>query len=401
MGAELMVGALIAGAGLMSGIASAASSSSNTQRSIDASAAENEKQREWLLGPASENERKMMQYQSDLQVEQSRQLSELYSPQKMVERLKAAGINPAAMLSQMSGFQNMGSSSSGGSLPSMPLANYQTQPSTVNFDSAIGSLSAAYEKFASAKNQDAQTKRTTQMLGGELRLLIAKSQNQELMNNFQELENWYQSKNMSNRIENALQDTLLKVSNTLFYEKSAEYLDEQALTEPFKRLGAALDADLKGEELTQAKIRTKYFENTIRTNLAHMKSEIAANQASAAESAESASRMKITNDMLLNNPHLRAAMASEITERAESLRKSNELSGKNLDMLDLAIEKMKFGNSKMEIDYWFDKAMQIIDRSLDGIDKFSKFGLVKSYLDGKKSNNKSESTEYPLNGYNP
>lgn len=292
-----LAGGIIAGLGSMAAAGiSSASSASNTATAISNSKEENEKQRNWASQEATiANERNMQNWREQFgaQSEQALKMFDTYnqynSPAAVVERLRQAGFNPAAYFQQgsgqgMSNYANLSAPSASpapASVPSAGMTAFNTQPSTLNFTEAFEGLARAYESFASAKEKSTNAQRTTMLLGEEMKLMIEQTKNKELLNAFQEVENWYQGQNLPNRVERALQETQEIASKVVFNKSAAEYNDARTLTEAFKRLNEEMDYSLKGEELARSKTLTNYFE-------AQLLAQIDVTRASAQESRASA-----------------------------------------------------------------------------------------------------------------
>lgn len=305
-----LAGGIIAGLGSLVGAGiSSASSAANTATAMLNSKEENEKQRNWASQEATiANQRNMENWreQFSAQTQQALKMFDTYnqynSPAAVVERLRQAGFNPAAYFQQgsgqgMSNFTNLSAPSAApapASVPSAGMMAFNTQPSTLNFTEAFEGLARAYESFASAKEKSTNAQRTTMLLGEEMKLMIEQTKNKELLNAFQEVENWYQGQNLPNRVERALQETQEIASKVVFNKSAAEYNDARTLTEAFKRLNEEMDYSLKGEELARSKTLTNYFE-------AQLLAQIDATRASAQESravAENQHQQALTEDAL-------------------------------------------------------------------------------------------------------
>lgn len=305
-----LAGGIIAGLGSLVGAGvSAVSSSANTNYAIGASAKENEKQRNWAENQATiANQRNMENWREQFgaQSEQALKMFDVYnqynSPSAVVQRLREAGFNPAAYFQGSSGqgmsnFTNLSAPSASpapASVPSAGMMAFNTQPSTLNFTEAFEGLARAYESFSSAKEKSSNAQRTTALLGAELKLMIEKSKNQELLNAFQEVENWYQKQNLPNRVERALQETEEIASKVVFNKSASEYNDAKTLTEAFNRLNAEMDYSLKGEELTRSKTLTRYFEAQL---LTHLDAERAAAEESRASASLSYERAETESEI--------------------------------------------------------------------------------------------------------
>lgn len=321
-----LAGGIIAGLGTLAGAGiSAASSASNTATALSNSKEENERQRNWAEQQATiANQRNMENWreQFSAQSEQALKMFDVYNsyntPSAVVQRLRDAGFNPAAYFQGSSGqgmsnFTNLSAPSSSpapAAVPSAGMMAFNTQPSTLNFTEAFEGLARAYESFASAREKTSNSQRTTALLGAELKLMIEKSKNQELLNAFQEVENWYQKQNLPNRIERALQETEEIASKVVFNKSASEYNDSKTLTEAFKRLNLELDHELKGEELTRSKTLTRYFEAQLLTHLDAERAAAEESRASASLSTEKAQTESDTRPFVVSQAASEASIKS-------------------------------------------------------------------------------------------
>lgn len=298
-GAEVIAASILAGGSLLSGISNYATQSANQSMLLGASAEENAKQRQFAAQQASiANQRNMQNWATQFEA-QKQAANEMFdkanaynTPQAVVQRLMEAGFNPAAYFSGagQSGLSvpslSAPSSSPGSAVPgSSGNMAFSINPIGLDFTKAFEGISSAYEKFASAADKSSSARRTTQLLGAELKLYMEKANNVELLNTFQSLENSFQSMNLSNRAEKALQDTLLTASQVLYTKSNAAYLDEQTLTQKFKTLNEELDHSLKGEQLFQAKINSNYLESMLLSQLDATRAAAEASRAGAAYSS--------------------------------------------------------------------------------------------------------------------
>ena len=413
MGAEVTAGALLAstlGGSLLSGGINALSSAQNTQAAIGASAAENEKQRNWAAEQASiANQRNMENWREQFgaQSEQALKMFDLYNeynrPDAVVSRLMQAGFNPSAYFGSTgeSGFGNLSAPSASphdAYYQTPGMISFGTQPSTLDFTRAFEGISSAYEKFASGKEKSTNAQRTTSLLGAELRLLIEKGDNMNLMNAFQEMENEYARLNLPNRVERALQDTLLTASKVCFYESSSNYLDAQSLTESFKALNEELDSGLKGEELTRSKILTNYFE-------AQLKAEIQNKQASTNEfmtrsDLNAAEAKNVRFWTTLNNDE-REYLVKNIHNDAAKRYQDARMSSDQRDLLGYAIEQARYANDQKEIKFWNELIMSDLRGASDILMDWTRVGAFKSLSDAQKQKvqNDKERFEYERNTY--
>lgn len=362
MGMEVASAALIAASAIGGSVINSASSSHNTSMAMSNSAAENQKQRTWAEQQATiANQRNMENWREQFaaQSQQAQKFFDMYNsyntPQAVVERLRQAGFNPSAFFQQGTGqgLSNFGNLSAPASEPhaadtpsAPPLTAFNVQPSTLDFTAAFNGISQAYEHFMSAADKSNNARRTAELLGFELKQMALKNNNQELLNAFQQVENEFQRENYPNRVQGAINETLQTASETLFNNSSAKYLDEQSLTEAFKRLNSQLDAELKGEELTRSKILSNYFEQILIQGLDVQKAQALQSRAAASESSANAAttnalRPFVTklekaksdienNNALISNDTFIERLGNEI-QRLGNVHLSNENDRKELE----------------------------------------------------------------------
>lgn len=173
MGAELIVGASIAAAGL---IGSSVMSAVNNNRSIHT-----QKQMQ-------ERQFQMQNELYDKQVATERENYEKYnSPQAMTRQLLGAGVNPAAYFGSGSG------SSQGVTSPAMPTAPSGSFPSLQNplegVPDSVNKLASAMSSVSNSKLTDFEKQKQQSLLESEMRNWFLKNNNLELANNYQSLMN--------------------------------------------------------------------------------------------------------------------------------------------------------------------------------------------------------------------
>ena len=244
-----LAGGIIAGLGAVAGAGiNAASAASNTNWALSESASENEKQRIWAQQQAAQaNQWNMQNWREQFaaQSEQAMKMFDTYNaynkPSAVVQRLRDAGFNPAAYFQSgssqgMSNYANLSAPSSSpasAGIPSAGMQAFNVQPSTLNFTEAFEGISRAYENFMSAREKSTNAQRMTTLLGAEQKLMIEKANNAELLNAFQQMENWYTKTNLPNRVERAIQETLEVSSKVAFNKSATEYNQSKTLTDAF------------------------------------------------------------------------------------------------------------------------------------------------------------------------
>lgn len=354
-----LAGGIIAGLGAVAGAGiNAASSASNTNWALSESAAENQKQRTWAEQQAAQANQWNMQNwreQFGAQSEQAMKMFDTYNaynkPSAVVQRLRDAGFNPAAYFQSgtnqgMSNYANLSAPSSSpapAGIPSAGMQAFNVQPSTLNFTEAFEGISRAYENFMSAREKSSNAQRMTALLGAEQKLMIEKANNAELLNAFQQMENWYTKTNLPNRVERAVQETLEISSKVAFNKSATEYNQSKTLTEAFNRLNAEMDYSLKGEELTQAKTLSRYYEAQL---LAHIEATRASAESSRASAALSSAQAETENVM---RP-LRSVGQSLLNDINENERNFQTASfGKRLEQLTHDIDRQVLDNHLREL----------------------------------------------------
>lgn len=207
-------------------------------------------------GLSVDDQKELMKYQNDLNMEAWNQqfttTSQYNDPSQVVKRYMGAGINPASAFDK----NTVGISSAAQSNPvtGFPAPNRTRQEANpAQYMSSIAQLMSA---VSGSRLSDAQANAINEKLFKELRAMDDAHEWQDLTNNLLAA---YGDKKASAEVQLALQQVQKAASE-------AHLVDEQALTEAKKRLNLdcdmalkALEKDLRGIKLKQAKIDLEYY----------------------------------------------------------------------------------------------------------------------------------------------
>lgn len=293
-------------------------------------------------------------------------------PSKQVERLSAAGLNPAAMM-ETAGGTAVGNSSGSGmvspSLPSLTTPHVEAvPPMAVGFLEALSSLSQIKLTNAQAKKAGAETNRIEEILPEELNNLFADTKNKEAQTAYQQLmtslETQFGRTERMQRIRNMCADYALAVARgeteeaTKLLKKAEEALvntknvNEKAqapiILENLRKTGRAIDASAAASRASAAAAYASAEESKAGAKLKNKEAEIREIDRRLLEAQEGdiifARRLANAKDF-----HELGEMVVTFEHRLEQLKKQNLISE---EVYKEAKEKAAMARKQNNLYYW-------------------------------------------------
>lgn len=315
--------------------------------------------------------------------------NEYNDPSAQVERLRKAGINPAAVLggqgTTIANTGNVAAPSSAGNVP-LSLAHVQpVTPPSAQMLEALSTISQMSLNRSSAKNLDATANRTNQLVQAELANYIADTRNKlatEAYNNvITQLQVLYGSDELQGKIKDLAASYYVKMKQGKYQEAAALY--QEAETELTK----------SNNELVkqQTPIIIDNLKATGKAILAQAEASEAAADASRASANASNAQAQMSKEQAetirQNRPNVveltkqqakeqaaRADVAkSTVMQQIEHWKNTVKLDEKNARMLDESIRKAKKDNDWYEVDKIIGHLQTISDEALG----WASFGVSK------------------------
>ena len=316
-------------------------------------------------------------------------------PSKQVERLTAAGLNPAAMMETAGGTAVGNSSGTGMVSPSMPSLTTPhveaVPPMAVGFLDALSSLSQIKLTNAQAKKAGAETTRIEEILPAELDKLFADTKNTEAKTAYQQLmtslETQFGKTERTQRLRNLCADYSLAVlkgeteeANKLLIQAEKELTDTK-----------------NSNEKAQAPIILENLRKTGRAIDASAAASRAAASASSAQAEKTREETRITraeariieaneDDIIFARRLANAHQFQDLGEKSatwlyrfEELKNRRLISEEQLNEAREAVEKAKKENSV----YYWNFALSVVERINNGVNKWAPWAL--SRTDGASS----------------
>lgn len=356
-GAALASPLLAAGASAAGGIGASmiqgSYSSANVDKQLAAQSQENAINRDWQTSEAEKNRsfqssmvNQQNQFQQGLQAQQQRynlqsmaKQAHYDSPVYQRQQLENAGLNPQVYFGQQSSFG--GSSAVAGGSPSASSAPSGSMPGSVAGLSPVGyqppnlNIGQIVKDFADARKTMSETQSIDLMRDPLYKEVVSRVKNQDLVNEFQELNNYVFSRIKDTKVQRAFVD-LSKSMAELTLNEDQHKLNEleagykQALT----RLQDSLSS-LHSSEAMLVGLKIKTFDQAFQSEMATAQSQRAANYASAEESRQRARYQRFDNDMrdrfsveLVDNylQDLKAKNYISIAQYNEALQRARRIS---------------------------------------------------------------------------
>lgn len=316
-------------------------------------------------------------------------------PSKQVERLSAAGLNPAAMM-ETAGGTAVGNSSGSGmvspSLPSLTTPHVEAvPPMAVGFLEALSSLSQIKLTNAQAKKAGAETNRIEELLPEELENLFADTKNKEAQTAYQQLmtslETQFGRTERMQRIRNMCADYALAVARG----------ETEEATKLLKKAEEELVNTKNANEKAQAPIILENLRKTGRAIDASAAASRASAAASSAQAEKTREETRITraesriieaneDDIIFARRLANAHQFQDLGEKSatwlyrfEELKNRRLISEEQLNEAREAVEKAKKENSV----YYWNFALSVVERINNGANKWAPWAL--SRTDGAPS----------------
>lgn len=316
-------------------------------------------------------------------------------PSKQVERLSAAGLNPAAMM-ETAGGTAVGNSSGSGmvspSLPSLTTPHVEAvPPMAVGFLEALSSLSQIKLTNAQAKKAGAETNRIEELLPEELENLFADTKNKQAQTAYQQLmtslETQFGRTERIQRIRNMCADYALAVARG----------ETEEATKLLKKAEEELVNTKNANEKAQAPIILENLRKTGRAIDASAAASRASAAASSAAAAKTREEMRITkaeariieetvDDVIFGR---RLANAHEFQDLGEKvvtwLDRYNELHKRRLitnEEYNMIKEQAEMARKKNTWYHW-NEFLSTLERVNNGFNKWAPWAL--SRTDGAPS----------------
>lgn len=293
-------------------------------------------------------------------------------PSKQVERLSAAGLNPAAMM-ETAGGTAVGNSSGSGmvspSLPSLTTPHVEAvPPMAVGFLEALSSLSQIKLTNAQAKKAGAETNRIEELLPEELDNLFADTKNKEAQTAYQQLmtslETQFGRTERMQRIRNMCADYALAVArgetekaNKLLKQAEEELVNtknsnEKAqapiILENLRKTGRAIDASAAASRASAAASYASAEESKAGAKLKNKEAEIREVDRRLLEAQEGdiVFARRLAN---AKNYQELGEMVVTFEHRLEQLKKANLISD---EQLKEARQKAEIARKRNNMYYW-------------------------------------------------
>lgn len=305
LGAEVVTGAIIGGSSLLSGLVG----SSSAESARDDNLAENAKnrkfnaeqadlQRKW----ASDEWNRQFNRQTDLWYKQAdysqeqaynywMQQQEYNSPANQVSMLMDAGLNPAHAIGNTT-FGSTGLSPASTSVPSPSVPSGSSASiSTGNpvnatsgadaFSRIAAGASDIVKAITSGDKDSAAAKRTKQLMGVELELLLTDKANKDLMNDYQQVYNAFFKQKMPTELKKLSGEMELTYLKAACARSEDDLIQLKSVTEQMQQNLLDLTGKIKSEELTQAIFVSNNLQKNLDAKLAVMRSQEEENRANA------------------------------------------------------------------------------------------------------------------------
>lgn len=382
IGADTLTGGLFSlGTSLLNGISTSNAQKSANATNIELARMNNQAQIDLM--------RENNEFNKQAAIDMFNMQNEYNDPSKQVERLRKAGINPAAVLGgQGTTIANTGSASTPSSVgvPSLhtPIVNPVTPVSAQALET-LTQLSQIGLNRSSAKNQDASADRTNQLVQAELAKYLADAHNSEANAAYQEIQNNLQKLfGVDERLAN------LKELNGRYYVhmKQGDYFTAAKEFQQMEKKLTSSQNELVEQQtpiiLDNMKKQGKAILAQAHASEAQAKASEAAAHASEAQaqmSKESAETIRQNRPNIISltkqqakEEEARAKVAdSTVMQQIEHWKNTVKLDVKQQKQLDEAIRKAKKENDWYEVDKIIGILQTISDEALG----WASFGVSK------------------------
>lgn len=225
--------------------------------------------------------------------------NEYNSPTNQMQLLRAAGVNPAALLSGSSSSAAFGSASApsaatpgSGSMPAgVGVPNYK------NAD-ALGGLvnvGSFMKSLAESKKLGVDTKRVETLLGEEVKAYILENTNKQLSNDLKATENWIQNKVKDTRVKQIFRDYAKSGVEMLNTAADTDFKEWQSIGQQLENRFKELRNDLSVQEYAQGEIVLRNLQRKFDSEFATAQSERVKNYATARDLNASAEGKELLN----------------------------------------------------------------------------------------------------------
>lgn len=285
--------------GVFSAGISTAGSIETTQMSIDANQEENaknrkfasaeaEKQRQW----STEEWQRQWNQQSQEWYNQQNFMNEYNSPVEQNKRLIAAGMNPGAMAAG----SNAAGLTSASSVPTVAVpagASASAPPGAnvagaTNYASAFGDIAngigSLVKSLSGARKDNAEADRLEKTLETYINQELAKYQNQQLVNAYQEMYNTFFSEKAPKELKKLGAEIRQITANAILAENQADLVEEQTVTEQLKQYLTNNQIKISDQEYIKLCLFVQRYGELLDSEIARNRSEVVRNRASAQES---------------------------------------------------------------------------------------------------------------------
>lgn len=324
--------------------------------------------------------KRMMDLQASYQKELMKYQSELNSPGTIAKELASAGFNPYVAMGSGSG--TSGGQVGAGSV-SLPEAAYGT------IGSQVGLMDAqTLAQLAQAHKTTEEGSMVRRSIESMIQDVVSRSRLNEAEKNRLEfglaLDKMFSKKERSQGI-NEIKSRIEKNYSDAWKAQTSGDLDKaQTAILSVQRDIEELRKTITSYQEREAFQHLERYAEILEADIKNKRSETAKNYAQGREASASAEGMEFFNE-IRKQPEIRRALCSQIIMAAEQAQEQKNLTHEQTELIKWQAKQLEKATDNYEIQMWSTIINQTLHTVIEGVGEFTRFGMVKKFLDAKPS----------------
>lgn len=380
MGATVLGAAILGGSALLGTGATIAMNKSNQSYGSDQSAAS----RAW-----GTNERIAAQQYN---TRERLATQEYNNPANQAMMMRAGGLNPSAISQGVRFVGSTPQSSVAGSAGGIsPMGSNQVP----NIPQLISSGSDLVNALAKHK----ETAASMPLIGEQVKYYVQKTYGQQLSNDLLEIEKEFKNSTLPDSIKKVHEEVAKLEFEKIAVEKQGKVFEQEAKLKEAQQRLADMQTKLTGEQAIQSHYLTDNWHRITESMLQLQKSQTFANYAQGNASRASSEQTKFFTT-LYKEPAVREALSNQIQRAAENALKDGAIKEEQANLISWQAAQMEKATNNYEIQMWSNIINQTINTAANAVGEFTKFGLVKQFLQPKGSFDPNAGRGFTINQEN-